>query len=72
MASAPQRIGIGFNGGLVLALRVSEAQLRSLHKALGGDGWHEIDSEEGPVRIDLGQISYVRSENDDPRVGFGA
>lgn len=69
--SRPRQISIGFQGGQVLALRVSEEQLKSLNKALGGDGWHEVESEEGPVRLDLAQVVYVRAESDDQRVGFG-
>ena len=72
MTAAARRIGIGFQGGQVLALRVSDEQLRALNKALGTTGWHEIDSEEGPVRLDLSQVVYVRSEADELRVGFGA
>jgi len=69
--SAARRIAIGFQGGQVLALRVSDEALKALNKAIGGGGWHEIDSEEGPVRLDLGQVVYVRAESDDLRVGFG-
>jgi hypothetical protein len=72
MAAPTRRIGIGFQGGQVLALRVTDEQLRVLNKALGTDGWHEIDSEEGPVRLDISQVVYVRSESDELRVGFGA
>ncbi len=72
MSAATRRIGIGFDGGQVLALRVTDEQLNALNKALGGQGWLEIDSEEGPVRLDLSSVSYVRSESDDLRVGFGA
>ena len=72
MTSATRRIGIGFQGGQVLALRVTDEQLRALNKALGTNGWHDIDSEEGPVRLDLSQVVYVRSESDELRVGFGA
>jgi hypothetical protein len=67
-----QQISIGFQGGQVLALRVDDGQLKALLKALGEHGWHEIDSDEGPVRLDLGQIVYLRSESSDLRVGFGA
>jgi hypothetical protein len=66
------RVSVGFQGGQVLALRVSEEQLGELHKSLGGGGWHELQSEDGPVRLDLSQVVYVRSEIDDQRVGFGA
>ena len=72
MPDARQQISIGFQGGQVLALRVDEAQLKALQKALGDHGWHELESDEGPVRLDLGQVVYVRSESSDLRVGFGA
>jgi hypothetical protein len=72
MTAPARRIGIGFQGGQVLALRVSDEQLRALNRALGTTGWHEIDSEEGPVRLDLSQVVYVRSDSDELRVGFGA
>jgi hypothetical protein len=72
MAASARRISIGFQGGQVLSLRVSEQQLKSLEKALEAGGWHEIDSDEGPVRLDLGQVVYVRAETEDLRVGFSA
>ena len=72
MPGPARHIGIGFQGGQVLALRVTDEQLRALNKALGTNGWHDIDSEEGPVRLDLSQVVYVRSESDELRVGFGA
>ncbi len=40
-------------------------------QALGEGGWHELDSEDGPVRSISAQVVYVRAENDDQRVGFG-
>jgi len=72
MASGGRRISIGFKGGQVLALRVDDQHLAALNAALGGGGWHEIDSEEGPVRVDLSQVVYVRAESDELRVGFSA
>jgi hypothetical protein len=72
MTAAGRRISIGFQGGQVLGLRVSDEQLKALQKQLGAQGWHEIDSEEGPVRLDLAQIVYVRAESDELRVGFSA
>jgi hypothetical protein len=70
MTTASRRITVGFQGGQVLALRVSGEQLKSLNKALGENGWHEVVAEEGPVRLDLAQVAYVSAEGDDPRVGF--
>ena len=65
------RMSIGFQGGQVLAVRLSEQQLKDLVKELGSQGWHEIQSEDGPVRLDLGQVVYVTSESEEPKVGFG-
>jgi hypothetical protein len=70
MASS-SRLSIGFQGGQVLAVRLSDQQLKALEQALGSQGWHEIQSEDGPVRIDLGQVVYLTSETEEPRVGFG-
>jgi hypothetical protein len=72
MASSGRRISIGFQGGQVIEVRVSDAQLSALNKELGSDGWHEIEGEEGHVRIDLAQVVYVRAESDELRVGFSA
>jgi hypothetical protein len=69
--AAVRRVSVGFQGGQVLALRVSDEQLETLHKSLGAGGWHELQTEDGPVRLDLAQVVYVRSEEDDQRVGFG-
>lgn len=66
-----RRISIGFQGGQVLALRVTEDQLEALYRALGSGGWHELESEDGPARLDLSQVVYVRSEESEGRVGFG-
>jgi hypothetical protein len=67
-----KHVSVGFHGGQVLALRVAPEQLERLYKALGGSGWHELQSEDGPVRLDLSRVVYVRSESDEQRVGFGA
>jgi hypothetical protein len=67
-----RRISVGFQGGQTLALRVVDEQLEALNRALGEGGWHDLETEDGPVRLHLGQVVYVRAENDDQRVGFGA
>ena len=71
MAAGLRRISVGFQGGQVLALRVSDEQLKELNGALAGGGWHELKSEEGPVQLYLGKVVYVRAEDEDARVGFG-
>ena len=71
MPTGSRRVTIGFQGGQVLALRLADDQLKALGKALGTGGWHELESEDGPVRVDLAQIVYLSAEGDDLRVGFG-
>jgi hypothetical protein len=66
------QVSVGFHGGQVVALRVPEEQLLALNGALGGSGWHELATEDGRIRLDLGQVAYVRIENEEHRVGFGA
>ena len=67
-----RRTGVGFHGGQVLELRLTDEQLATLYRALSEGGWHEIESEEGPIRIDASQVCYVRAESHDQRVGFSA
>ena len=71
MPGGSRRITVGFQGGQVLALRVSEDQLKALEKALDTGGWHEVKGEDGPVRIYLGQVVYIGAESPEPHVGFG-
>ena len=70
MAST-RRVTVGFQGGQVLALRLTDESLKAFNAALGTVGWHELDSEDGPVRVDLGQVVYVGADSDEPHVGFG-
>jgi hypothetical protein len=70
--TATRHISVGFQGGQVLALRVRGDELARLNEALPAGGWHDLDSEDGPVRLYLGQVVYVRAEDEDQRVGFGA
>jgi hypothetical protein len=71
MPPGARRVSIGFQGGQSLALRVSDEQLKTLNEALAAGGWHEIESEDGPVRVDLSQVVFVSSDSDEARVGFG-
>jgi hypothetical protein len=72
MAKQHIRISVGFQGGQVLSLRVTEEQLETLYRGLGDGGWHELQTEDGPVRVYLGQVVYVRTEDSDRGVGFSA
>jgi len=70
--NAARRAAIGFHGGQVLSLRLSDEQLTSLRETLraGKERWQEVEAADGAVLVDIGQVVYLRVESDDHRVGF--
>ncbi len=69
--AAGQRVTIGFYGSQVLAVKVSEAALEALLEALPDGQWHDLEVEDGTIRLNLTHVVYVRTELDEHRVGFG-
>ena len=68
-----RRAALGFNGGgQVLSLRLADADLTALRKALQDkrDGWYEVEATDGAVLVDLSQVAYLRVESGEHRVGF--
>ena len=68
-----RRAALGFNGsGQVLSLRLQDDQLEALRKALqeNKDGWFEVEATDGAVLVDLSQVTYLRVESGEHRVGF--
>ena len=70
--NAVRRTALGFQGGQVLSLRLSEEALTNLREALkeGRERWKEVEASDGAVLIDLGQVVYLRVESDEHRIGF--
>ncbi len=66
-----QRISIGFQASPPVALRVSEEQLTALRGALGGEGWHDLEGEDGTLRLSLAHVLWLKVDKDEARVGFG-
>jgi hypothetical protein len=66
-----QRISIGFQASPPLAARVSDDELARLSGALGGEGWHDVEAEDGSIRLNLQHVLWLRVEKDEQRVGFG-
>jgi hypothetical protein len=68
-----RRAAIGFQGGQVLSLRITEEKLTELRTALAdgsSGGWREVEATDGAVVLDLAQVVYLRVESDEHRVGF--
>ncbi|MBA2523195.1 MAG: hypothetical protein H0V25_07670 [Solirubrobacterales bacterium] len=70
MASTLRRVEVGFDGGQVIAVRVSEEELESLRSTLGQGGWHRFKTDDAEVDVDLGKLVFVRTEGDAQKVGF--
>jgi hypothetical protein len=70
MAST-RHISIGFQASPPIALRVSRQALDELLGKLGGEGWYDLQGEDGNLRLSLQHVLWVRQEKDDQRVGFG-
>lgn len=68
---AKEKVTIGFFGG-GLSLRMASKELDKLLKALPAGGWHDIETDEGSVRVNLAVVVYVQTDRAEHRVGFGA
>jgi hypothetical protein len=68
---AAGRVEIGFSGGQVVALRLSDEKATDLRKALGkADGWFDLETEDGEVALDLREVVFVRGAPGEHRIGF--
>jgi hypothetical protein len=68
-----RRAALGFKGATsVLSLRISEEELGKLRDALQArsETWFEVEATDGAVLVDLSQVSYLRVESGEHRVGF--
>jgi hypothetical protein len=71
MADSKEKVTIGFFGG-GLSGRLESKELDKLLKKLPDGGWHDIESDEGTVRVNLSVVVYVQTDRSQHRVGFGA
>ncbi len=68
---ANKHISIGFHASPPIALRVTQEELDRLDDAIGGEGWHLIEADDGTLRLNLQNVLWVRVEKDEHKVGFG-
>ena len=68
--AAAQRVDIGFLGGQVVSVRIGEKALKNLRSELERGGWHDLETEEGVVAVDLAKVAFVRVDSGEHRVGF--
>jgi hypothetical protein len=69
MADA-QRVEIGFEGGQVVPVRLTDDELKGLRKQVEKGGWHDLKTEDGILSVYLGKVSFLRIGSGEHRVGF--
>lgn len=67
-----RRIELGFTGGQVILMRLNERSHEQLRRAVqdGKHRWYEVETVDGIVGLDLGQVSFLKLEASEHRVGF--
>ncbi len=68
-----KRIDIGFQGGQTLAVRAEVSSYEELEKSLGDEKssrWHNLETDDSSILIDLAQIVYIRRDSGTQKVGF--
>lgn len=69
MADA-QRVEIGFEGGQVVSVRLTEDELKNLRKQVEKGGWYDVRTEEGILAVYLGKVAFLRIDSGEHQVGF--
>ncbi len=66
------RVEIGLGIGQVVSARLDEPALQELRRALeSGRGWHELESDDGTLVINLSTVVFVRVADRKQPIGFG-
>jgi hypothetical protein len=66
-----KRIEVGFSGGQVVSVRIDDGALAALRKvAERGEGWHDLETEDGTIAVDLAQVVFIRAAGSPHTIGF--
>jgi hypothetical protein len=70
-AGEMRRIEVGFTGGQVILMRLADKEYEKMGRALqDAKRWTEVETADGVVSLDLGQVVFVKLESADHKVGF--
>ena len=66
-----RRVEVGFSGVQVILMRLEDKAYDQLRKSVqDGKRWTEIETADGVVSLDLGQVQFLKLESADHKVGF--
>jgi hypothetical protein len=69
---ASRNISLGFTASMPVSIKAPQEELDKLLGALGTEGWHEIRGDDGTMRLNISSVLWVRAEEEEHHVGFGA
>jgi hypothetical protein len=71
MAETDVRVEIGFEGGLIVALRLPQVEWAKLEAALdSGEGRVALAGEDETTHVVLNRVCYVKHESHVGKIGF--
>lgn len=66
-----RRVEVGFSGGQVILMRLADKAYDQLRRAVqDGTRWYEVETADGVVALDIGQVQFLKLEAPDHKVGF--
>ena len=66
------KVSIGFSGGQVVEVKISEDTLKKLRQALDkAEGWTDLETDDGMISIDLSKVVFLRGASTPHSIGFG-
>jgi len=66
------KVSIGFAGGQVVEVKISEDTLKKLRQALDkAEGWTDLETDDGMISIDLSKVVFLRGASTPHSIGFG-
>jgi hypothetical protein len=66
-----RRVEVGFSGGQAILMRLNDKSYDQLRRAVqDGKRWYEVETIDGLVALDLGQVVFMKLEAAEHRVGF--
>lgn len=69
--AAMQRAEIGLVGGQVVSVRLGEESLAGLRHAVErADGWHDLETDDGTLALDLEKVVFIRVAGSPHTIGF--
>jgi hypothetical protein len=70
MADGDRRVEMGFDGGLILVIRMDGEQWAKLETAIGAGGHVSVNGDDAAYVIHTAKVSYLKVESTTTRVGF--